>query len=75
LREIRELIHLKYPQDRKRLANYLLQQKDIVTLFAQYENKKHSKFMMLFALGLRLRLPAILFAASNIVQRKIRQST
>ena len=66
---------VKYPHERRKLAHDLMQRQDILALFEKYQNKKHSKFMLLFTLGLRLRLPVILFTASNIVQRKIRQST
>lgn len=65
---------VKYPHARRKLARDLMQRPDILTLFDRYQNKKHSKFMLLFILGLRLRCPAILFTASYIVQRKIRQT-
>lgn len=62
---------VKYKEDRKKNASKLVKDTRIKKYFSMYNNKKKSRFMMLFSLGIRLGSPLILYIVSKLMRSRM----
>ncbi len=61
----------KYKNEWKKNAKLLIKDKKIKKYFSMYRNDKHSRFMQLFSLGLRLGSKEILYIVCKLMRGKI----